>query len=98
VALVKQRSHLPVLVDPSHATGLRELVIPMALAAAASGADGLLVEVHTSPDQALCDGRQALTPELFVDLMQRLPAVLQAVGRHLHPRVSTAPAVRAVSP
>ena len=98
VALVKQLSHLPVLVDPSHATGLRELVIPMTLAAAAAGADGLLVEVHTRPDEALCDGRQALTPELFVELMQRLPAVLQAVGRSLHPPVSTAPAVRAVSP
>jgi 3-deoxy-7-phosphoheptulonate synthase len=98
VALVKQRSHLPVLVDPSHATGLRELVIPMALAAAAAGADGLLVEVHARPDEALCDGRQALTPELFAELMQRLPAVLQAVGRTLHHRVSTAPVVRAVSP
>jgi 3-deoxy-7-phosphoheptulonate synthase len=98
VALVKQRSHLPVLVDPSHATGLRELVIPMSLAAAAAGADGLLVEVHARPDEALCDGRQALTPELFTELMQRLPSVLQAVGRTLHHRVSTAPAVRAVSP
>ena len=99
VALVKQRSHLPVLVDPSHATGLRELVIPMALAAAvAAGADGLLVEVHARPDEALCDGRQALTPELFSELMQRLPAVLHAIGRTLHHRVSTAPAVRAVSP
>jgi 3-deoxy-7-phosphoheptulonate synthase len=98
VALVKQRSHLPVLVDPSHATGLRELVIPMSLAAAAAGADGLLVEVHSRPDEALCDGRQALTPELFAELMQRLPAVLHAVGRTLHHRVSTAPAVRAVSP
>ena len=98
VALVKQRSHLPVLVDPSHATGLRELVIPMALAAAAAGADGLLVEVHARPDEALCDGRQALTPELFSELMQRLPGVLHAVGRTLHHRVSTPPAVRAVSP
>ncbi len=98
VALVKQRSHLPVLVDPSHATGLRELVIPMALASAAAGADGLLVEVHAKPDEALCDGRQALTPDLFAELMQRLPAVLQSVGRSLHPRLSSAPAVRAVSP
>ena len=98
VALVKQRSHLPVLVDPSHATGLRELVIPMALAAAAAGADGLLVEVHTRPEEALCDGRQALTPELFAELMERLPAVLQSVGRSLHHRVASAPAVRAVSP
>src|SRR5262249_8977024 len=98
VALVKQRSHLPVLVDPSHATGLRGLVIRMALAATAAGADGLLVEVHTRPEEALCDGRQALTPELFAELMDRLPAVLQSVGRSLHPRVASAPAVRAVSP
>ncbi len=83
VALVKQRSHLPVIVDPSHATGERDLVIPMSLAAAAAGADGLLVEVHPRPAQALCDGAQALTPELFKTLMERLPAVLGAVGRHL---------------
>ena len=98
VALVKQRSHLPVLVDPSHATGLRELVIPMALAAAAAGADGLLVEVHHRPEEALCDGRQALTPDQFSELMQRLPPVLQAVGRTLHHRVAASPVVRAVSP
>ncbi|MGA9521086.1 MAG: 3-deoxy-7-phosphoheptulonate synthase, partial [Myxococcaceae bacterium] len=83
VALVKQRSHLPVIVDPSHATGERDLVIPMSLAAAAAGADGLLVEVHPRPEQALCDGAQALTPELFRSLMEKLPAVLGAVGRHL---------------
>ncbi|HTS79885.1 MAG TPA: 3-deoxy-7-phosphoheptulonate synthase [Myxococcaceae bacterium] len=98
VALVKQRSHLPVLVDPSHATGLRELVIPMALAAAAAGADGLLVEVHARPDEALCDGRQALTPDLFGELMDRLPPLLESLGRTLHPRVAVSPAVRAVSP
>jgi len=98
VALVKQRSHLPVLVDPSHATGLSELVIPMSLAAAAAGADGLLVEVHGHPEEALCDGRQALTPRLFAELMQRLPAVLQSVGRTLHPGVASARSVRAVSP
>ena len=98
VALVKQRTHLPVLVDPSHATGLRELVIPMSLAAAVAGADGLLVEVHGAPEAALCDGRQALTPALFSDLMHRLPPVLAAIGRSLHPRTAAAPAVRAVSP
>jgi len=98
VALVKQRTHLPVLVDPSHATGLRELVIPMSLAAAAAGADGLLVEVHGEPEAALCDGRQALTPALFSELMHRLPPVLAALGRSMHPRTAAAPAVRAVSP
>ena len=83
VALVKERSHLPVIVDPSHATGDRRLVIPMSLAAAAAGADGLLIEVHPWPERALCDGHQALTPDLFHDLMRKLPGVLSAVGRHL---------------
>jgi 3-deoxy-7-phosphoheptulonate synthase len=83
VAYVKQRSHLPVIVDPSHATGDPALVVPMSLAAAAAGADGLLVEVHPWPEKALCDGKQALTPERFQELMRRLPAVLSAVDRHL---------------
>ncbi|NTX06975.1 3-deoxy-7-phosphoheptulonate synthase [Myxococcus sp. CA040A] len=83
VAWAKQRTHLPVIVDPSHATGQVELILPMSLAAAAAGADGLLIEVHAKPEQALCDGAQALTPERFQTLMQRLPAVLDAVGRHL---------------
>ncbi|MDH3591952.1 MAG: 3-deoxy-7-phosphoheptulonate synthase [Planctomycetota bacterium] len=81
VPYVKERSHLPIVVDPSHGTGLRELVPPMALAAAACGADGLLVEVHREPEKAWSDGRQSLTPEAFTDLMDRLPAVLAAVGR-----------------
>jgi 3-deoxy-7-phosphoheptulonate synthase len=86
VAYVKERSHLPVIVDPSHATGHPGLVVPMSLAAAAAGADGLLIEVHPWPERALCDGAQALTPERFQDLMRRLPAVLAAVDRHLaHP-------------
>ncbi|MHB8875739.1 MAG: 3-deoxy-7-phosphoheptulonate synthase [Myxococcaceae bacterium] len=83
VALVKRRSHLPVIVDPSHATGDREFVAPMCLAAAAAGADGLLVEVHPHPGSALCDGQQALTPEMFDELMRALPPVLHAVGRSL---------------
>jgi 3-deoxy-7-phosphoheptulonate synthase len=95
VAWVKQRSHLPVIVDPSHATGDPELVIPMSLAAAAAGADGLLVEVHPWPERALCDGRQALTPERFQELMRRLPAVLHAVDRHLWRHESPAQAVGA---
>ena len=94
VALAKARTHLPVMVDPSHATGNRELVIPMALAAAAAGADGLLVEVHPHPEEALCDGAQALTPDMFEDLMGRLPAVLQAVGRTMHARPVPAANVR----
>ena len=83
VVLAKQRTHLPVIVDPSHATGRRELVVPLSLAAAAAGADGLLVEVHPRPGEALCDGAQALLPEDLRDLMRRLPSLLQAVGREL---------------
>ncbi len=81
VAYVRSRCDLPVIVDPSHATGIRELVTPMALAAAAAGADGLMVEVHPHPEQALCDGPQALTPLGFEALMQRLQPVALAVGR-----------------
>ncbi|MBI5494704.1 MAG: 3-deoxy-7-phosphoheptulonate synthase [Deltaproteobacteria bacterium] len=83
VALVKQQCHLPVIVDPSHATGMRELVTPMALAAAAAGADGIMVEVHHDPAHALCDGPQALTPAMFEELMVRLAPVVSAVGRTL---------------
>jgi len=83
VAWIKDRTRLPILVDPSHATGDRALVIPMALAAAAAGADGLLIEVHPEPAKALCDGVQALTPAMFGDLMVALQKVLQAVGRSL---------------
>jgi 3-deoxy-7-phosphoheptulonate synthase len=94
VALAKARTHLPVMVDPSHATGSAELVIPMALAAAAAGADGLLVEVHPHPEAALCDGAQALTPERFEELMRRLVPVLTAVGRTLHARPAAPANVR----
>ncbi len=95
VAYVKKRSHLPVIVDPSHSTGDPALVLPMSLAAAAAGADGLLVEVHPWPERALCDGAQALTPERFQDLMRRLPAVLQAMDRQLWRPESPASVVRA---
>ncbi len=83
VVIAKQRTHLPVIVDPSHATGRRELVVPLSLAAAAAGADGLLVEMHPRPAQALSDGAQSLLPGDLDDLMARLPAVLAAVGREL---------------
>jgi 3-deoxy-7-phosphoheptulonate synthase len=83
VALVKQRTKLPVWVDPSHATGVRDFVIPLSLAAAAAGADGLLVEVHPSPQEALCDGAQALTFPLFQTLMEKLGTLLRALGREL---------------
>jgi 3-deoxy-7-phosphoheptulonate synthase len=91
MAWVKERSRLPVIVDPSHSTGVRSLVIPMALAAAAAGADGIMVEVHPTPETALCDGPQALTPAMFAQLMQTLPALLQATGRSLsHPEALAA--------
>jgi 3-deoxy-7-phosphoheptulonate synthase len=83
VVMAKQRTHLPVIVDPSHASGHRELVVPLSLAAAAAGADGLLVEVHPRPDQALCDGAQALHPEDLRELMRRLGPVVEAVGREM---------------
>ncbi len=81
VPLVKGLSHLPVIVDPSHATGVQRLVTPMARAAVAAGADGLLVEVHPEPCKALCDGPQSLTPEDFDALMAGLRMVAAAVGR-----------------
>lgn len=83
VSLVKQISHLPVIVDPSHATGRWRLIQPMSLAAVAAGADGLMIEVHPAPDHALSDGPQSLTPASFHRLMQSLGPVARAVGRDL---------------
>ena len=72
VPVLHELSHLPVVVDPSHATGVARLVRPMALAAAAAGADGLMIEVHNDPKNALCDGAQSLTPEQFADVARRV--------------------------
>jgi len=83
IPLIKRLSHLPILADPSHGTGHRYLVQPMALAAAAAGADGLLIEVHPEPDTALSDGPQSLTLEGFDQLMRMLAQVLAAVDRPL---------------
>jgi 3-deoxy-7-phosphoheptulonate synthase len=83
VPLLKQWTHLPVVVDPSHGTGIWSLVMPMALAAVAAGADGLLIEVHPTPETALSDGPQQLRPERFAELMTALRAVAEAVGRTL---------------
>jgi 3-deoxy-7-phosphoheptulonate synthase len=83
IPVVKRMSHLPVIADPSHGTGHRYLVEPMALAAAAAGADGLLIEVHPEPDTALSDGPQSLTLEAFESLMKTLERVLAAVDRPL---------------
>ena len=83
VPVLKQMTHLPVVVDPSHATGNWEWVEPLSRASIAAGADGLLIEVHPHPDKALSDGMQSLRPERFVELIQRARAVAEAVGRSL---------------
>ncbi|MBC7335508.1 MAG: 3-deoxy-7-phosphoheptulonate synthase, partial [Clostridia bacterium] len=83
VPLVKSLSHLPVFVDPSHGTGRWELVTPMALAAVAAGADGVMIEVHPNPGEALSDGPQSLKPDKFAQLMRQLTRVAAAVGRTL---------------
>ena len=80
IPLLKELSHLPVIADPSHGTGLARLVPPMALAAAATGADGLMIEVHNDPAHALTDGEQAITPEEFAALTERIRAVRKAAG------------------
>ncbi|MBQ6614715.1 MAG: 3-deoxy-7-phosphoheptulonate synthase, partial [Clostridia bacterium] len=76
IPVLKERSHLPVIIDPSHATGVARLVKPMSIAAAAAGADGLIIEVHNDPEHALCDGKQSLTPEAFSDVVNSVNAVL----------------------
>ncbi len=83
IPVVHKRSHLPVIVDPSHATGLRDKVLPMARAAVAAGADGIMVEVHHDPDNALSDGPQALLPDQFVDLMKQVKAIAEVIGRKI---------------
>jgi 3-deoxy-7-phosphoheptulonate synthase len=83
VAVAKALSHLPVIVDPSHAVGVRDKVVPLARAAIAAGADGLLVEVHYDPERAICDGPQSLFPEQFAALAEQLRLIAAAVGRTL---------------
>ncbi|SFF94733.1 3-deoxy-D-arabinoheptulosonate-7-phosphate synthase [Desulfotomaculum arcticum] len=83
VPVVKYLSHLPVIVDPSHAIGKWRFVEPMARAAIAAGADGLLIEVHPNPAEALCDGPQSLTPENFQALMQNIGAIAEVTGRRI---------------
>jgi 3-deoxy-7-phosphoheptulonate synthase len=83
VSVAKRLTHLPVVVDPSHGSGRRDLVLPMALAAAGAGADGLLIDVHTDGARALCDGDQALTPDEFHTLMKRLRRVVEGLDRTL---------------
>jgi 3-deoxy-7-phosphoheptulonate synthase len=81
IPVVKKLSHLPIAGDPSHGTGRRDMVLPLARAAVAAGADALLVEVHPDPDRALSDGAQTLTPRLFAEMMQEARAIALAVGR-----------------
>lgn len=83
IPLLKRLTHLPVIVDPSHGTGRADLVVPMSLAAIAAGADGLILEVHPSPETAVSDGPQSLTPRRFSELICRALPVAQAVGRTL---------------
>lgn len=83
IPVVHKRSHLPVFADPSHATGLRDKVIPMARAAIAAGADGLMVEVHHDPEKALSDGPQALLPNQFEEMMDQIRLIAKVIGRTL---------------
>jgi len=83
IPIVHKLSHLPIVADPSHGTGRRDKVIPMARAAVAAGADGLIVEVHNDPDKALSDGAQSLRPEQFTELMAQLRIIAPAVGREI---------------
>lgn len=83
VAAVKKLSHLPIIVDPSHGTGRREMVEPMAMAAVAAGADGLMIEVHNDPAKALSDGQQSLTPDQFDSVMDKVKKVSELMGKTL---------------
>jgi 3-deoxy-7-phosphoheptulonate synthase len=89
IPIVQRLSHLPMIADPSHGTGLRDKVIPMARAAVAAGADGILVEVHPTPDRALSDGGQSLYPDQFARLVSELRAISSAIGRDLIPTPGT---------
>ena len=81
VPMLHELTHLPVVIDPSHATGVSRLVKPMAMAAAACGADGLIIEVHNNPAKALCDGPQSLLPEQFADVAKSVMTIREAIGK-----------------
>jgi len=83
VPVVKELSHLPIVVDPSHGVGIRDKVAPMARAAVAAGADGLIIEVHHDPDRALSDGPQSLYPEQFTSLVQQIRTIAEVIGRRV---------------
>jgi 3-deoxy-7-phosphoheptulonate synthase len=81
--IIQLISHLPVVIDPSHGTGTKSLIDPMAKAAIAAGSDGLMIEVHPYPDQALCDGAQSLSPNEFKELITSIKPIIKAVSRRL---------------
>ncbi|HYT64642.1 MAG TPA: 3-deoxy-7-phosphoheptulonate synthase, partial [Gemmatimonadales bacterium] len=83
IPVVHKLSHLPIIADPSHGTGLRDKVIPMARAAVAAGADGIMVEVHPNPEEALSDGAQSLFPDQFAQLMREVRIIAEAIGRRV---------------
>jgi len=84
VPAVKRRSHLPILVDPSHGTGRRQKVLPLSRAAVAVGADGLLVEVHHEPDRALSDGMQSILPDEFAELTREVRQIANVLNREIN--------------
>jgi 3-deoxy-7-phosphoheptulonate synthase len=88
IPLVQKMSHLPMVADPSHGTGLRDKVIPMGRAAIAAGADGVLVEVHPNPDRAMSDGGQSLFPDQFAQFMREVRAIANAIGRPVAPSLA----------
>jgi 3-deoxy-7-phosphoheptulonate synthase len=81
IPLLKEKTHLPVIVDPSHASGLSRLVKPMSLASVGAGADGLIIEVHNNPEKALCDGAQSLRPDQFADVVKAIDVMLPLVNK-----------------
>ncbi len=83
IPMIKKLSHLPVIVDPSHAAGIRWMVEPLSKAAIAIGADGLIIEVHNNPEKALCDGKQSITPDMYDTLLNDLRPIASAVGRKM---------------
>src|ERR1051325_6017578 len=88
IPAIKRISHLPILADPSHGTGKRNKVAPMSRAAIAAGADGLIIEVHHKPEEALSDGPQSITPDAFAEIVRQADAIAQVVGRTLQPALA----------
>jgi 3-deoxy-7-phosphoheptulonate synthase len=88
IPAIKRISHLPILADPSHGTGKRNKVAPMSRAAIAAGADGLIIEVHHKPEEALSDGPQSITPDVFAEIVRQVDAIAQVVGRTLQPALA----------